>query len=66
MAFDISRFYQDLDACYGNHDNAATEAFLKKSRDVADRAGAPMPVNTGCSKLCDTAGAKLGICFRVQ
>lgn len=48
MAFDISRFYQDLDACYGNHDNAATEAFLKKSRDVADRAGAPMPVNTGC------------------
>lgn len=47
MAFDISRFYQDLDACYGNHDNAATEAFLKKSRDVADRAGAPMPVNTG-------------------
>lgn len=31
MAFDINKFYEDLDAHYARHDNAATEQFLKDS-----------------------------------
>lgn len=48
MAFDLNRFYRELDEHYGAHDNEKTEAFLKKSKETADRAGTPMPVNTGC------------------
>lgn len=31
MAFDINKFYEDLDAHYAKYDNAATEQFLKDS-----------------------------------
>lgn len=67
MAFDLNRFlHRELDEHYGAHDNEKTEAFLKSKKETADRAGTPMPVNTGCPSLCAAPGTQLGFRFRVQ
>ena len=39
MAFDLNRFYRQLDEHYAAHDNAATEQFLKSSRSQAYQQG---------------------------
>lgn len=48
MAFDLQKFYQELDQHYAAHDNGATECFLTESRDKAYEEGLVIPVNDGC------------------
>ena len=48
MAFDLNRFYRQLDEHYAAHDNAATEQFLKSSRSQAYQEGLADPLPAGC------------------
>lgn len=54
MAFDLERFYRELDEHYAAHDNEAVEDFLKKSREKAYEDGLVMPVNHGCPSCVPT------------
>ena len=48
MAFDLNQFYRELDEHYAAHDNAATEAFLRKARSRAYQEGLTSPLPQGC------------------
>jgi tetratricopeptide (TPR) repeat protein len=53
MAFDLERFYQELDAHYARHDNAATEEFLTKSKAQAQALSDVCPIRTGCTSCVE-------------
>lgn len=48
MAFDLNRFYRQLDEHYAAHDNTATEQFFKDSRQKAYQDGLADPLPAGC------------------
>lgn len=60
MAFDLERFYRELDEHYEAHDLSATEAFLTKSRETAKREGEENPLDRGCPSCAPSAGPNLG------
>ena len=56
MAFDINKFYADLDAHYARYDNAATEQFLKDSLAMSEEYMI-IPSSCGsCDDHCDRTG----------
>ncbi|MBQ8831654.1 MAG: tetratricopeptide repeat protein [Oscillospiraceae bacterium] len=56
MAFDINKFYADLDEYYARHDNAATEQFLKDSLAMSEEYMI-IPSSCGsCDDHCDRTG----------
>ena len=48
MAFDLERFYRELDAHYAAHDNREVEKFFRKSQEAAYNSGMAFPANDGC------------------
>ncbi|RHP47580.1 tetratricopeptide repeat protein [Clostridium sp. AF32-12BH] len=48
MAFDLTKFYKELDTCYAEHDLEKTERFLKEQQKKAYESGAWIPQNNGC------------------
>lgn len=48
MAFDLGKFYKELDEHYAARNLEDTEKFLKRSRELAWERGAVIPVNEGC------------------
>ena len=56
MAFDVNKFYEDLDAYYARYDNAATEQFLKDSLAMSEEYMI-IPSSCGsCDDHCDRTG----------
>ena len=56
MAFDINKFYAELDAHYARYDNAATEQFLKDSLALSEEYMI-IPSSCGsCDDHCDRTG----------
>lgn len=56
MAFDINKFYEDLDAHYARYDNAATEQFLKDSLAESEEFMIIPSSCSSCDDHCDRTG----------
>lgn len=56
MAFDINKFYEDLDAHYARYDNAATEQFLKDSLAMSEEYMIIPSSCSSCDDHCDRTG----------
>lgn len=56
MAFDINKFYEDLDAHYARYDNAATEKFLKDSLAMSEEYMIIPSSCSSCDDHCDRTG----------
>ena len=56
MAFDIKKFYEDLDAHYARYDNAATEQFLKDSLAESEEFMIIPSSCSSCEDHCDRTG----------
>lgn len=48
MAFDLKKFYEELDRCYAAYDLEQTERYLKEQQEKAQESGSWIPQNNGC------------------